>query len=37
LKVRFLDAMTAPKTLSDGTNPPIVVEASQNHHLWYED
>src|ERR1700722_12557921 len=24
------------KTISDGTNPPVVDEPSQNHHIWRE-
>jgi len=36
LGVRFLDAMLDEKTISDGTNPPMVIEPSQNHYRWYD-
>jgi hypothetical protein len=28
--------LLARKTISDGTNPPMVAEPSQDHYTWYE-
>jgi hypothetical protein len=36
LGVRFLTLVRDPKTISDGTNPPVVADRTQYHHRWYE-
>jgi hypothetical protein len=30
------DENASAKTSFDGTNPPMVAETSQHHHIWYE-
>jgi hypothetical protein len=35
-KPEFGRRLFLAKTIFDGTKLPLVVESSQNHHIWYE-